>query len=155
MMEAMSDIVWAINTRNDKFDNLVNRMRSFAVQVSEAKNFELHIAENKDMPDMPLDMYERKNLYLVFKEAVNNAAKYSGCKNLWIEFSNKNNLLEMKIKDDGVGFSANTFETGAGPGYGGNGIASMKKRADDLKSTLKITSQPGLGTEIVIRINLK
>jgi signal transduction histidine kinase len=130
-------------------------MRSFAVQVSEAKNFELHIAENKDMPNMPLDMYERKNLYLVFKEAVNNAAKYSACKNLWIEFSNKNNLLEMKIKDDGVGFSILSFENVAGIRHGGNGITNMKKRAGDLKSDLEIISEPGQGTEIVLRINLR
>lgn len=155
VMEAMSDIVWAINTRNDKLDNLVNRMRSFAVQVSESKNFQLHLTENEDLPGMPLDMYERKNMYLVFKEAVNNAAKYSECRNLWIEFSNKNHLLEMKIKDDGAGFSPLTFENGQGTERGGNGLVNMKKRADDLNGELKIISEPGKGTEIILRMKLR
>jgi len=155
MMEAMSDIVWAINTRNDKLDNLVNRMRSFAVQVSEAKNFELHLATNENLPDMPLDMYERKNLYLIFKEAINNAAKYAACKNVWIEFTNKSHVLEMKIKDDGKGFNlshATMFPEKQG---GGNGLFNMKKRAEDLKGELHIASEPGIGTEILLRIKLK
>ena len=154
MMEAMSDIVWAINTRNDKLDNLVNRMRAFAVQVSEAKEFKLHLAENKDLPDMPLDMYERKNIYLIFKEAINNAAKYSVCKNVWIEFSKKSRLLEMKITDDGKGFTVGDVSMLSKKG-GGNGLVNMKKRADDLKGELKIISEEGKGTEVLLKMRLK
>jgi signal transduction histidine kinase len=154
MMEAMSDIVWAINTRNDKLDNLVNRMRGFAVQVSEAKEFELHFAENKDLPDMPLDMYERKNLYLIFKEAVNNAAKYAECKNLWIEFSNKSRVLEMKIKDDGKGFALAAVSLLSKQQGGGNGLLNMKKRATDLRGELHVISAEGQGTEVLLRMKL-
>jgi signal transduction histidine kinase len=155
MMEAMSDIVWAINTRNDKLDNLVNRMRAFAVQVSEAKKFDLHLAENKDLPDMPLDMYERKNIYLIFKEAVNNAAKYSECKNVWIDFSNKSHLLEMKITDDGTGFTVADASRLSKNKGGGNGLMNMKKRADDLKGELRIISEEGKGTEVILKMRLK
>lgn len=157
MMEAMSDIVWAVNTRNDQLDNLVNRMRSFAVQISELKNFELHFEENKNIPDMPLDMVQRKNMYLIFKEAVNNAAKYADCKNVWIAFSKKNNLLEMIIRDDGKGFTLLSPWRGAGgegDKRGGNGLFNMKKRADDLKATIKIDSEEGNGTKISLVIKL-
>jgi len=166
MMEAMSDIVWAVNTRNDKLDNLVNRMRSFAVQMSESKNFELHFEENKNIPDMPLDMVQRKNLYLIFKEVINNAAKYAECKNLWVEFSKKNNVLEMTIRDDGKGFATEApvkqFRSGeplqanrpSVTKLGGNGLLSMKKRADDLKATLQIISEIGKGTKISLLIKL-
>jgi len=166
MMEAMSDIVWAVNTRNDKLDNLVNRMRSFAVQVSESKNFELHFEENKNIPDMPLDMVQRKNLYLIFKEVINNAAKYAECKNLWVEFSKKNNVLEMTIRDDGKGFETGepVMQSRLGESMqanrpsltksGGNGLVNMKKRADDLKATLRIISEIGKGTKISLLIKL-
>ena len=155
MMEAMSDIVWAINSRNDKLDNLVNRMRSFAVQVSEACKFRLHLAENKDLPVMPLDMFERKNMYLIFKEAVNNAAKYSACKNLWIVFSSRNHILEMRIRDDGNGFHPETAGSERGENRGGNGLVNMRKRAEDLNGTLSIVSSPGQGTEIILNVPLK
>ena len=155
MMEAMSDIVWAINTRNDKLDNLVNRMRGFAVQVSEAQQIRLHLAENEDLPDMPLDMYERKNLYLIFKEAITNAAKYAACKNVWIDFSNKSRVLEMKITDDGKGFDISSASEHPGNLGGGNGLVNMRKRADDLKGDLHISSGLGKGTEVVLRMKLK
>lgn len=153
MMEAMSDIVWAINSKNDQLDNVVNRMRSFAVQVSEARQFNLHFAENKDLPNMPLDMYERKNLYLIFKEAVNNAAKYSSCNNLWISFINKNNILEMKVKDDGKGFIYPPSDDSAVK-RGGNGLLNMQKRASDLGGTIMIHSKIDKGTEIILKIHL-
>lgn len=156
MMEAMSDIVWAINTRNDGFDNLANRMRNFAVQLAEAKNIELHFTENKNLPSMPLDMVQRKNMYLIFKEAVNNAIKYAGCKNLWVLFENQNHLLKMTVKDDGSGFSAtDSAHSNKKSNLGGNGINNMKSRAAEIKGTLDIVSATGKGTEVILRVGLK
>jgi len=103
---------------------------------------------------MPLDMYERKNIYLIFKEAINNAAKYSVCKNVWIEFSKKSRLLEMKITDDGKGFTVGDVSMLSKKG-GGNGLVNMKKRADDLKGELKIISEEGKGTEVLLKMRLK
>ena len=155
MMDAMNDIVWAINTRNDKLDNLVNRMRSFAVQVSESKNFNLHFTDNEDMPPMSLDMYQRKNLYLIFKEAINNIAKYADCKTVWVEFSNKGGILHIKIKDDGKGFIVSEGSLSSQNHGGGNGLFNIKRRADDLKAKLDIISEKGRGTEISLFIKLK
>ena len=157
MMEAMSDIVWAINTRNDGLDNLANRIRSFAVQMTEAKNIQLHFMENKDLPSMPLDMEQRKNIYLVFKEAVNNAVKYSCCQNLWVSFVSESHVLKMKIKDDGKGFTtyqpANNNKVNGS--LGGNGITNMKNRAEQIKGTLFISAENGGGTEITLHVYLK
>lgn len=152
MMEAMSDIVWAANTRNDKFDNLFNRMRSFAVQVAEAKNMQLHFADNKNLPEISLDMVQRKNLYLIFKEAVNNAAKYSESNNVWVEFSLKHSLLEMKIKDDGKGFEQESGSGETNGRMGGNGFINMQNRAKDINAELKISSVKGNGTEIILKM---
>ncbi len=155
MMEAMSDIVWAINTRNDRLDNLANRMRSFAVQMTESKNIQLHFTDNKDLPAMPLDMEQRKNIYLIFKEAVNNAVKYSGCHNLSIDFANISQVLKMTIKDDGKGFAIKEPSNEGNNRMGGNGIANMKQRAEQVKGTLFIESRPGEGTEIRLEVQLK
>ncbi|HRH59969.1 MAG TPA: triple tyrosine motif-containing protein, partial [Chitinophagaceae bacterium] len=152
MMEAMSDIVWAINTRNDGLDNLANRMRNFAVQISEAKNIELHFTENEDLPAMPLDMVARKNMYLIFKEAVNNAVKYSGCKNLWISFLSEPNILKLTIKDDGKGFAKQEISAQVS---GGNGMINMKNRAQEIRGELFIHSEDGKGTEVILKLHLK
>ena len=157
MMEAMSDIVWAINTRNDNLDNLANRMRSFAVQMTESKNIQLHFTENENLPSMPLNMEQRKNIYLIFKEATNNAIKYSSCQNLWVSFVSEQHVLKMMIKDDGKGYATQSslHNNRMNGSLGGNGIASMKKRAKQIKAELFINSKIDEGTAIILNVQLK
>ncbi|HQV01515.1 MAG TPA: triple tyrosine motif-containing protein, partial [Bacteroidia bacterium] len=99
MMEAMSDIVWSINTKNDRFDNIINRMRAFAIEMMEPKNCMVHFNTKNINVNTKLDLLQRKNLYLIFKEAINNAAKYAQCKNVWIAITMQGNKLIMCIKD--------------------------------------------------------
>jgi signal transduction histidine kinase len=87
MMEALSDIVWAIDTRNDRFDNIVNRMRALAIEILEPSNIGVQFRVSEDIRDIHLDMQQRKNLYLIFKEAVNNIAKYSSCTQVQIDIT--------------------------------------------------------------------
>ena len=151
VMETMSNIVWAINSSNDKIDNLINRIRIYAVQLSESAYFELHLAENEHIPDFKLDMYQRKHVYLLFKEAINNIAKYAQCENVWIEFESSKNIFVMRIKDDGIGFDPTTSNEKIS--LGGNGLFNMRKRASDLGGTLTIDSGIGKGT--LIELSLK
>jgi ligand-binding sensor domain-containing protein/two-component sensor histidine kinase len=151
MMESMSDIVWAINTRNDQFDNLINRMNTFANEVMEAKGCRVIFETNKETNKLQLNMEQRKNLYLLYKEIVNNAAKHSNCRNLWINITLDGNYFQLKVKDDGKGFNVDGNKVS---GMGGNGILNIKRRADDLNATLKIDSDQGKGTEIGLNMRL-
>ena len=141
MMEAMSDIVWAINTRNDRFDNMLNRMRGFAVEVLEAKNCQVHFNADESMMSSQLGMEQRKNLYLIFKESINNAAKHANCQNVWVDFYTMGNKLHLKIRDDGKGFLATQK-------FQGNGLINFYKRTQELGGELKIITEPGKGTTI-------
>lgn len=154
MMEAMSDIVWTINTNNDRFDNLVNRMRAFAVEVLEAKHCQLHFKTTEQIHALQLGMEFRKNLYLIFKEAINNITKHSQCKNVWIDFHLQNKHLLLKIKDDGKGFDATIRSHENGSHITGNGLNNMYKRASELKGEMKISSEPGKGTSMELLLKL-
>ena len=145
MMEAMSDIVWAVNTGNDHFDNLANRMRAFAVQVTEAKNIELHFTDNEHIPAVQLNMEQRKNIYLICKEAISNAVKHSGCTMLDVQIGKEQHHLTIEVRDNGKGFGSagNQFHS-----FGGNGIKNMKSRAAEINATLELISEPGQGTVI-------
>ncbi len=93
-------------------------------------------------------MSQRKNLYLIFKEAINNAAKYSECKNVWIDLSmNGSHKIIMTIRDDGKGFD-DTLESK------GNGLMSMHKRAKELKGEFKFSSKVGEGTMLRLEFGL-
>lgn len=156
MMEAMNDIVWAVNTGSDHFDDLANRLRSFAVQVTEAKNIELQFTDNKDIPEIALGMEQRKNIYLICKEAISNAVKYSNCTLLQVLISKKQNRLHIHIRDNGKGFLINNpGATMPGHSFGGNGIKNMRSRADEIDSHFEINSTPDKGTDVMLNIPLK
>ncbi len=152
MMEAMSDIVWAVNTKNDRFDQVLHRMRAFAVEILEPNDISIHFDSSPNITHLQLDMQQRKNLYLIFKEVIHNAAKYAQCQNVWVTLEHTHGRLKMEVKDDGIGFDLLPVKE---PGrinhdiaiqkMGGNGIVNMYTRADELKGKLEMQSSPGEG----------
>jgi signal transduction histidine kinase len=145
-MDAMNDIVWMINTRNDRFENIMVRMRTLAVESSEACGCTLHLDFDERLNEVKLNMEERKNFYLIYKEAINNIAKYAGCKNIWIDMKLQHQTVTLKIRDDGKGFDAET-------GIKGNGMYNMRKRAELLKGNFTVTGKPGKGT--ILQLDFK
>ncbi len=142
MMEAMSDIVWSINARNDRFENIINRMREHAVQLFEAKHYNLHFEFDEKLNHLKFGMEKRKNFYLIYKEALNNIAKYACGKNIWISLVENNSYITLKIKDDGRGFDTTNIRKSS------NGLINMKNRATALNGSIQIRSEEGKGTEI-------
>ena len=154
MMEALSDIVWAIDTRNDQFDNIVNRMRALAIEILEPSNIDVQFKVSDDIRDVHLDLQQRKNLYLIFKEAVNNISKYSYCDSVKVDITRQSNkTVLMHIQDNGKGFEMAGLN-GEAKSLSGNGIRNMKKRAEELGGSLTIDSVPGAGTQLLLKFNL-
>jgi len=146
-MEAMSDIVWMINARNDRFENIIVRMRSLAAEIFEATNCTLHIHFDEKLNHIKLNMEERKNFYLIYKEAINNIAKYAECQDVWITIYLSHNNITFEIKDNGKGFDLQRA-------VNGNGIYNMKKRAEMLRGKLTVASNIGEGTSINLSFDL-
>lgn len=145
-MENMSDIVWAINPRNDKLDALMSRMKEFAANLCEALNIELDFHLPTQLENIPLELSVRKNLFLIFKEAVNNAVKYSGCTVLKARFSLDDARLAMIIDNNGFGFDWEIENSG-------NGLRNMRERALECNGEFHIHSTPtGNGTTIMVKI---
>jgi signal transduction histidine kinase len=143
IMERMDDIVWAINPRNDTMEQLLVRMKEFAAELLEPLNIRYRFEENGNLAGLKLDVRRRRDLYLLFKEAVNNAAKYSGCLNLVIHVEEQRGGLRMEIIDDGKGFAEETVVRG-------NGLSNMRDRAAAMYGRILIDSAPGRGTKIVL-----
>jgi hypothetical protein len=147
MIGEMNDIVWAINPSNDKLEKIESRMRNFASVLLAAKNIQLEFFSDEKVSHYFLGMQERKNLYLIFKEAINNSAKYSGCTSVSVAISKENHHIQMRIADNGKGF----IENGNGEG---NGLQNMKARAEEIGARLAIESRPGKGTHILLSVPL-
>lgn len=143
-MDSMSDIVWSINPQNDNFESVLMRMREFAADICEPLQINLRFTAPRETENISLDTDKRKNIFLIYKEAVNNAAKYSGCTSLIIDISKKEKEeLFIEITDNGKGFEEETAKKG-------NGLRNMHARAEHLKAQLSIHSTPGRGTSVVL-----
>lgn len=147
MMEAMDDIVWAIKPSNDSMHKIVARMREFATNVFEAKEIDLSFTVAEEVNEVKLDMEARRDFFLVFKEAVNNAAKYSKCSKAEVEICVVKKQLLFHVKDNGIGFDVKSAD-------GGNGLGNMQKRADALRGKLSIQSETGKGTTVLLNVPL-
>ncbi|OUJ73854.1 hypothetical protein BXP70_12845 [Hymenobacter crusticola] len=149
MLDAMDDIVWAINPAHDSLDDVTARMRRFASEVLESRGIDFSFRVAPSVQGLRLDMQARREFFLLFKEAVNNLAKYAQAKEAAINLLYERNRLILKVEDDGVGFDPNAPARG-----GGNGMVNMQARAAVLKGTLTIQTAPGQGTKIELSIPL-
>lgn len=147
MLEAMDDIVWAVNPKNDHFNDLAVRMREFAIPLLEARNITFDININPDIQNTRIQMEARKNIFLVFKECINNIIKHSHCTHIWVSVNKLNNQLEFVVIDNGRGFDQNQKNNR-------NGLGNMQKRAAEMKGVLQINSRPGNGTMIKLLVNI-
>ncbi len=152
MVTEMNDIVWAINPRNDSMDKIVQRMESFAKPLAAARNIAFDLQYDRSVLSVQLDMDKRKNFYLVFKEAVNNAIKYSAASKLSAQVIVKDSQLVLKVIDNGKGFIVEKEITDEHAS--GNGIRNMRNRTTQMNGSLEINSQPGTGTSIWLSIPL-
>lgn len=143
MIENMSDIVWMIKPGNDDFKNIGNRMLNFANELCAPAGINFEFNKDAATDAIQISMEQRRDIYLIFKEAVNNAVKYSGCHSIHAAIILQNQQLQMQISDDGNGFDATNAEKG-------NGLSNMQKRAATHKGTFTINSAEGEGTEIVV-----
>ena len=145
MMDAMDDIVWSIKPSNDSMQKITARMREFATNVLEAREIEMTFDVQQEVYDVKLDMEARRDFFLVFKEAVNNAAKYSKADTVNIKIEMKNKKLQFTIHDNGIGFDVAAADSG-------NGLGNMTKRAEAMQGQLNIISEASKGTKVTLKI---
>ncbi|HTN47022.1 MAG TPA: tetratricopeptide repeat protein [Flavipsychrobacter sp.] len=144
MIENMSDIVWMIKPGNDEFASVEDRMLNYANSVCVPAGINFDLTKDAAPDEMRISMEQRRDLYLIFKEAINNAVKYSRCKSIRAIIRTPKNMLQLNISDDGDGFDmANAVK--------GNGLYNMEKRAASHGGSCVIQSTPNGGTEIIAR----
>ncbi|RYY56391.1 MAG: tetratricopeptide repeat protein [Chitinophagaceae bacterium] len=139
-MDKMGDIVWMIKPGENDSGGLRQRMKRLADEMAGLKGVDC-IVELDELENLRLTWAQRKNIYLVFKEAIHNALKYSGATSINVMASVQAGSLTMKITDNGRGFDPVTVRHG-------NGLENMQKRATELKGKLSIMSAPGAGTVV-------
>jgi signal transduction histidine kinase len=153
MVDSMSDIVWAINPERDSLSDLIQRMRRFAEDILDAQDIGYQFVVPEHLRELSLGADVRRDVYLIFKECVNNLAKYAEASEAIINVKSETNHLLIEIADNGRGFDVKQkLNGGAVSGFGGNGLKNMRRRADNFGGTIQIESVIGAGTRIVLQI---
>lgn len=134
--EKMSDIVWAINPENETVENLVHRLRRAAAEICSVSHIELELLVDDSLGRRKLGLELRKNIYLIAKEATNNAIKHAACSRISVFFQAVPKGLLLTVTDNGRGFDAATC-------IKGNGLKNMVSRANEIGAELQIQSARG------------
>src|SRR5262249_40170506 len=145
LVDSITEIVWAIHPHRDKSSDLIQRMRRFAADVFTGSNIEYRFETSGTGKDIRLGADVRRHIYLVFKEAINNIVRHSGCVHASIRLELLRDCVRLVISDDGRGFAGS-------PHPAGHGLASMRRRAQAVGAELEIASGEGRGCEIRVRV---
>jgi len=147
MVDKLNDIVWVVNPRHDSLQKLMQKLEEYATEMAAVKKIKVHADLPEKINNLKLPMQSRRSIYLVCKEAINNAVKYSDCSLLQLQVQVTNNTVEFCIKDNGRGFSESGVKKG-------NGLNNMKQRAGEIGAVLQISSGPGEGTTISLQCRI-
>jgi ligand-binding sensor domain-containing protein/two-component sensor histidine kinase len=142
-VDSMSDIVWAVNPNKDHVNDLTRRMRQVADDIFTANEIPFRFSAPDAEHDIKIGAETRREVFMIFKEAVNNIARHSNCTQAEIKFLIEHNWLTLRLSDDGQGFKVSTASEG-------NGLASMQRRATNLSGKLEI-SATSRGTTVFLR----
>ena len=145
LIDSMGDIVWAINPEHDRLSNLVHRMRRFATDLLGSQKVGLHFESAVADEDLRIDANVRRQVYLVFKEAIHNVVRHSGALCVEVRLSLTADDLVLRVADDGRGFDPDL-------GYEGHGLRSMRRRAAAVGAEVTIDSEPGRGASMTLAV---
>ena len=131
LVQTMSEIIWALNPQNDTLENLLAYIREQSYQIFESLEMQFDIEFPDEVPPIKLSNAERRNLYLVTREALNNALKHAGATaiQLRMEITKRNGCFS--VTDNGIGMNQVKIKAGS------NGLVNMKKRMEDIGGTIE------------------
>jgi signal transduction histidine kinase len=139
----LRDMVWVLDDSRDSTEDFISRIKQFAAPVAEASNISFSFDIQDGIRNELLNKEEKRNLFLIAKEVINNSIKYAGCSVIQVTLSQVHKKTSLIIKDNGCGFAEATVARG-------NGLNNIRERAKQIHYTAHIAAAPGMGTCVTI-----
>jgi signal transduction histidine kinase len=136
----MRDLVWSIDSRRDTVADLIERMQELAEEMLLPAQITYNIEADELNPNRKINLNCKRNLFLIYKEAITNIIKHSNADAVNVKIFNKNDRFLLYIKDNG---QVETFECGTGMG-----LANMKLRCESIKGQLDFNFESGFGVRV-------
>ena len=144
--EALGDIVWSTSPTHDTLKDFLTRISDVTVEICSPRGITYTLTMPSTVPESVLQNDVRKNLLLIFKEAMNNIVKHSGATAIAVTGEIVSGGLRITIADNGKGFTVEEHDATSR----GHGLRNMRKRAEEIGAHLTIHSAPGAGTSVAI-----
>jgi signal transduction histidine kinase len=143
----MSEIIWAMKEDNNTLADLISFVKIEAVEYLESNNIAVIISIPDNSENVNINGNNRRSIYMVIKEALHNIVKHAQANQVYIHFTLRDEMIEIHIIDNGVGFHQNNIT------IVNNGLKNMEQRVKKMNGTLSILSQNG--TTIQVSLPLK
>jgi signal transduction histidine kinase len=149
-VQALDEIVWAVNPENDTLDGLVGYLNQYANQFFEGTNVKCRLEMPARLSRLTLPAEVRHDLFLVVKEALNNVLKHARATEVRVRMAETATGVEIEIEDNGRGFEPGS----ASAVRRGNGLENMRRRMEHLGGGFSLTSAPGQGTKLAFTVSV-
>lgn len=146
LVDSMGQIIWAMNSENDKIENLTAYLREYAIDFFESSGVDCSLDFPDQISTIKLTQQQRRNIFLVVKETLNNTLKYAKASEVKLKLVLQTNQLLLVVSDNGVGFDTSQTRRF------GNGLINMKKRMEEIGGSYEIESTLNEGSITMISI---
>jgi ligand-binding sensor domain-containing protein/signal transduction histidine kinase len=149
LLDSMNDIVWSIRSEAQGMDSLIRRMREFGIDLLSSQGIDFELRTPPHGKHVELSLQARRQVFLTFKECIHNTAVIA-------ELKIADREAVLTIEDDGTGLSPEEHTPGTKTDLpGGTGILNMRRRSQELRGTMQLTSKPGEGCRVEIRFPMR
>ncbi len=144
-MSKMNDVIWSIDSRKDKMENLIEHMRDHADNILHPLEINYDLDLIKIDPSVIIPFEIRQELFFIFKEAINNVAKHANATEVRVLLENTGKEFRLKVVDNGKGAVLTGFERK------GQGLTNLKMRAQRIRANLNIKNEKGFAIELKMK----
>jgi len=141
---AITDMVWVVNPKPESLDTVVFRIHKNFITLFHERGIQFIVKPKTDTEKILLNYKVKQNIYLIIKEAINNALKYANAQQVEIVIEKRGQEIHISIKDNGTGFDISALKNK------GQGMTNMRTRAEEINARFEIKSTQNEGTEIEV-----
>ncbi|HTE33329.1 MAG TPA: two-component regulator propeller domain-containing protein, partial [Chryseolinea sp.] len=145
--QSLDDIIWSVNANHDTLEETVARMRLYTAELFEAAGIRYELQLDPAFEATRLIMEQRRDIYMIYKEAVNNVLKHARAAQVLISIAIADHQLVLHIKDDGIGFDRDKVSHR-------HGLEGIKARVKRWNGKIQVETVPGKGTSLHVTLPL-
>jgi signal transduction histidine kinase len=145
-IENIGLIVWSVDPARDELKEVFRYFQRYAAQVTQAAGIEFTMKLPDGVASVLLTPEQRRTLFLILKESLNNALRHSRCSRIAFTGSLHGHMLRLALTDNGSGFSQMS--------PGGHGLRNMRSRGESIGARVEVNSVPGQGTTVAVSLRM-